>query len=249
MRTAAKAPLYFIASSIGAQAGAFAAIVVLAQHLNGPWQAVFVHTLAATALAILFRMSFPWIVLNALVAPATMATTNAPGSSPIWFGIACALFLVFAPALWTRVPYYPTARSTYNLILAEIPIDRPIRFIDIGCGLGTLLSFLASQKPDSKFEGVELGLMPYLASKIRSLFHSNMQIHFGDFWYMSLKSHDVVYAFLSPAAMSRLWDKVNAEMKPGSIFITNSFEVPGKPSKVLNDSNGNLYIFEIGNRK
>jgi hypothetical protein len=27
--------------------------------------------------------------------------------------------------------------------------------------------------------------------------------------------------------MSRLWDKVRSEMKPGSLFVSNTFPVPG----------------------
>jgi hypothetical protein len=37
----------------------------------------------------------------------------------------------------------------------------------------------------------------------------------------------VIYAYLSPAPMERLWEKARAEMKPGSLFISNSFAVPG----------------------
>jgi hypothetical protein len=29
--------------------------------------------------------------------------------------------------------------------------------------------------------------------------------------------------------MARLWDKARAEMKPGSLFISNSFPVPSVP--------------------
>jgi hypothetical protein len=32
----------------------------------------------------------------------------------------------------------------------------------------------------------------------------------------------VVYAFLSPAPMAALWDKVRREMRAGSLFISNS---------------------------
>ena len=39
---------------------------------------------------------------------------------------------------------------------------------------------------------------------------------------------DVVYAFLSPVPMPALWSKVCREMRPGSRFISHSFEVPGE---------------------
>lgn len=47
-----------------------------------------------------------------------------------------------------------------------------------------------------------------------------------DFWKEPLADYNVVYAFLSPAPMSDLWAKINREMRPGSLFISNSFQVP-----------------------
>jgi len=44
---------------------------------------------------------------------------------------------------------------------------------------------------------------------------------------LDLSRHDVVYAFLSPVPMSALWEKVRREMRPGSLFISNSFPVIG----------------------
>jgi hypothetical protein len=49
-----------------------------------------------------------------------------------------------------------------------------------------------------------------------------------------LGDYDVVYAFLSPAPMPRLWEKVQAEMQPGNLFISNSFPVPGAtPDRII----------------
>ena len=37
----------------------------------------------------------------------------------------------------------------------------------------------------------------------------------------------VVYCFLSPQPMAELWRKARAELRPGALFISNSFAVPG----------------------
>ena len=52
----------------------------------------------------------------------------------------------------------------------------------------------------------------------------------GDFWRTDLARYDVVYAYLSPAAMPRLWAKARREMRPGSLLVSNGFEVPGVPA-------------------
>ena len=56
----------------------------------------------------------------------------------------------------------------------------------------------------------------------------NSEIRFLNFWNLDLAPFDVVYGFLSPAPMTRLYDKAKAEMKPGSLFISNSFTVPSR---------------------
>ena len=62
-----------------------------------------------------------------------------------------------------------------------------------------------------------------------------------------LAYYDVVYAFLSPEPMPRLWEKVKDEMLPGSIFVSNSFAVPNiEPSEIweLSDERKTvLYIY------
>jgi len=59
----------------------------------------------------------------------------------------------------------------------------------------------------------------------------------------------VVYAFLSTEPMSRLWQKVAQEMRPGSVFVSNSFQVPDvEPTSVVvvNDSRQtHLYFYAI----
>jgi hypothetical protein len=52
-------------------------------------------------------------------------------------------------------------------------------------------------------------------------------------WRERLNDYDVVYTFLSPAPMPQVWEKAVAEMKSGSLFITNSFPVPAPASEVV----------------
>jgi hypothetical protein len=60
---------------------------------------------------------------------------------------------------------------------------------------------------------------------------------------------DVVYAYLSPVPMARLWCKVCEEMPSGSRFISNTFPVPGvEPERVveLDDfHHSRLYVYRV----
>jgi len=55
----------------------------------------------------------------------------------------------------------------------------------------------------------------------------NCRIVWGNYLALDLAQADVVYAYLSPLPMSELWRKVRAEMRSGTLFISNTFAVPG----------------------
>jgi SAM-dependent methyltransferase len=164
-----------------------------------------------------------------------------------------ALFAIYAPALWTRVPYYPTSRAAYPLILAELPPDRPFTFIDIGCGMGDLLLFLKQHRSNGHYIGIEIGVVPYLVSKAKALLygHGRVTVRFESVYKTDLSEFDFVYAFLSPAAMTQVWHKAYREMKADSTFITNSFEAPVAASyqvSIKDHRKGVLFVHRMEER-
>ncbi len=115
-----------------------------------------------------------------------------------------------------------------------LPQQAGFRLLDLGCASGGLLYRLGKARPDGHYTGVELSPLSYLLSWLRTRANPATQSRWGDFWQVDLAPYDVVYAYLSPAAMPRLWRKVNREMRPGSVFVSNSFCVPGvEPAQAL----------------
>jgi hypothetical protein len=63
---------------------------------------------------------------------------------------------------------------------------------------------------------------------------NNCHIRFQSIWKADLSKFDVVYCFLSPVPMPGIWEKAKAEMKKGSLLISNTFEIPGvKPTQKI----------------
>jgi hypothetical protein len=243
-------PLLFLLETFLCQVIACGGAVVAWDYVPNGASAIFASTIVATTLALLLRLPTSWVAINTLLPPsiAVSLCTEIPG----WFflGPLAILLCVYAPAFWTRVPYYPTSKAAYPLILADLPPNTPFTFIDIGCGFGDLLFFLSKHRPNGTFVGIEIGVLPYLCGKARARIHGrgNVTISFSDLSRYSLSSFDYVYAFLSPAAMPRVWQKAVSEMPAGSTFITNSFETPAEATyKVdIKDSRGStLFIHRI----
>lgn len=200
-----------------------------------PWRET---SLAIGAAALLFatlsRQPWWWRAIHAAFMPLVWFTHNL-AIDPGWFLLAAILLLlVYRGALTGQVPLYLSNRQTVSA-LAELLAERgPSRFLDLGAGIGSTTVPLADHFPDSHFTGYENAPLTWLAGFLLSRGRPNVDWRCTDLWQARLGDYDLVYAFLSPAPMPRLWDKVCAEMKPGSLFVSNSFAVPGRvPDRVI----------------
>lgn len=167
--------------------------------------------------------------------------------SPGWYlaGLLAHLLVQFG-ALSTRVPLYLSGGAARAEIARRLAAEPEARFLDLGSGTGTLLASLARHCPNP-LHGVEAAPLNWLLSRLR--LGRRAHIRLGDLWSEDLSRYDMVYAYLSPAPMAKLWQKVRAEMRPGTVFISNSFAVPGiEPDEtlMLNDAHeARLLIWRI----
>ena len=195
---------------------------------------LFFHSISAFGLACWLKLPTAWKVFNLILAPAIAIYENSalPGEFIVFAALLSVL--IYLPTFWTRVPYYPTSKITYKVISDIIDENKPANFIDLGCGFSSLLIYLARQHPQVQFYGVEISPLPFLIGKIRCKLSGlkNISVSPDNFWNLSFDRYDMVYAFLAPPPMERLWQKINAEMKPSSIFISNTFEVPAAADKI-----------------
>lgn len=115
-----------------------------------------------------------------------------------------------------------------------LPVDRAIRVVDIGSGLGGVVLNLASKRGDSEIIGVELAPLPWFISWFRArLSRSRGQFIRADYADMDFSRFDVVFAYLSPAVMSAVWEKARAEMRPGSLLLSNEFAIENQPADMI----------------
>lgn len=235
---------------LGAFAG-FAAYIAYVEDNQAILQ-VFEAALIAGAVAAflghkVFRLPIWWIGINLIFLPAVWFTHS--GEWPAWmFGV---LFLVTLLIFWNvvrdRVPLY-LSNTTTSLAVATLmeelkpealdPIQRspgelpPVvgRFCDLGSGTGGFATRLSSSCPRWQIVGYESAPVLWFLSILRASLGPRRSLNFQrrNFWSQDLATFDVVYAFLSPEPMAKLYEKIKSEMVPGSVFISNSFEVPDK---------------------
>lgn len=166
-----------------------------------------------------------WVLIHLGFLPLALAVHRLDVPSEWFLAGFLVLLLVFWRTDKSRVPLYLTNRPTAEALLELIPTT-PCKMADIGCGEGGLLLRLAKARPDCHFVGIEHAPLTWLLARLRTARMRNVIIRRSDFWRESLAGYDVVYAFLSPAPMPKLWGKALAEMKSGALLVSNSFTVP-----------------------
>ncbi|MYM36387.1 methyltransferase domain-containing protein [Duganella sp. FT94W] len=165
------------------------------------------------------QLLFPLAVLTALAL-----------QLPSWlFG---AGFLLLLGWYWstfrTQVPYYPSGPAVWDAVRQLLPAEPGAapRVIDIGSGLGGLTLYLSRVRPDAEVTGIELAPLPWLYSWLRAkLGRSRARFLRGDYEHLDFSQFDLVFAYLSPAAMPGLWRKARAEMRPNSMLVSYEFVI------------------------
>lgn len=197
------------------------------QTLVPPWGLAAIHGGAAACIGFLLGLDRWWIPINLLAPFAVLAALIL--NAPDWvYAVAfIGTLLVFWNAGSDRVPLYLSNARTWQALIDLVPKDQPYRFIDLGCGLGGTLTAVKNARPLCLCFGVETAPIPFFLSKLRV--GRAATVEFKSLWDVDLSDFDLVYSFLSPEPMTELFAKAKTQMKPGSLFVSNSFAVPGNP--------------------
>jgi hypothetical protein len=205
------------------------ALVLFSLRLSGLQTTPLTFALLCGLLAAIFS-SFAglarwWQVIQLIFAPAIvlMLTLAIPP------GFFLAAFLIMLVMYWstyrTQVPLYLSSNKVWRALEGLLP-EQSFRFIDLGSGLGGVLTHLARIRPDGRYSGIESAPLPLLWSWLRSRHLRNCEVHWGSLWDCDLGEYDVVFAYLSPVPMEKLWHKARAEMRHGTVFISSTFAIP-----------------------
>ena len=183
----------------------------------------------AAVLARWYGLTWWWLIIECGFLPALHLTSLL--HLPAW--VFLLAFLLMLGLYWstyrTQVPLYLSGRKVWAAVAALLP-GGPVRVIDIGSGLGGLVLHLAQHSPDASVSGIELAPLPWLISWMRARLRGS-RAHFlrGDYLALDFSRFDVVFAYLSPAAMPALWQNAFLAMQPGALLLSYEFMIDGHP--------------------
>jgi hypothetical protein len=172
-----------------------------------------------------------WLIIQLLFAPAVVLMLEAELPPSLFLGAFLILLLIYWSTYRTQVPLYLSSQKVWQALEQLLPTAKTgtgFTFIDLGSGLGGVLTHLASVRPDGQYTGVEAAPLPFFWSWLRIKLgrYPNCHVQWSSMWDSDLSQYDVVFAYLSPVPMEKLWHKAKAEMRPGTLFISSTFPVP-----------------------
>lgn len=224
------------------------AALSLAQWVPLRWS--LLEALFAVAGGVLLGLAPWWLAINAFFVPALDLAMHAALPPVAWLAAFVIMMLLYWGVAKTQVPLFMSSAAAARALAQLLATERCRSLLDLGCGDARLITRLLISQPDTSCSGIEYAPLPWLAGKLRLLLSGvSCPLWRGDFWGWSLAPYDCVYAYLSPVPMPALWAKARAEMRRGSLFVSNSFPVPDiKPDAVikLNDGwGGCLYVYRM----
>lgn len=191
--------------------------------LQGAWAALFAwwRQLDVWWAGIMFVFPFAFLLVFSL-------------HLPPWLFLSGFLFflVLFWASFRTQVPYFPSNVEVWQEVLKHVPangLSGAPSVADVGSGFGGLLFYLHQHAPHARYCGIELAPLPWLVSYLRARLRGlPVEFLWKDYETLDFAAFDLIFAYLSPAAMPSIWEKARAEMRPGSLLLSYEFVIPGQ---------------------
>lgn len=139
--------------------------------------------------------------------------------------IIVILILLFIPIFFRVAPFAPTKKPELVELDKIIKQQKIKRFMDLGCGNGRVIDFLAKNNPEISFSGIEYSFILYLICKIRFWRCNNVRIYYGNLFSHDWSKYDALYLFWMPRALEKYQDKFLKKIIPGQTVLSYVFPI------------------------
>lgn len=189
---------------------------------------------AAASCSRLLRQPPWWLPIHFLFLPTAITLLTLQLPSWLYPVASLLLALVFWGTVKGDVPLFLSSPAAAAALAVIVERENTRCFAELGAGVGSMVVPLAQRRPMMAIDAFEHAPLPWLITRWRCRKRPNVNTRVTSFWSGELSRYDTVFAFLSPAVMPKLGEKISREMRPGNLFISSSFPVPGwRPESVI----------------
>jgi len=131
--------------------------------------------------------------------------------------------------LFIRVPFVPTPGHIAEAMIGLVMWKGTEHVIDLGAGDGSLLEAVKRRYPGVHAYGCEIVPTVWLLGWLRALaLRTGVKLRLRSMFSEDISNADVIFLYLFPEVMEKLKTKFDAELKPGTPVITQTFGFAGK---------------------
>lgn len=149
----------------------------------------------------------------------------------LWVLFLNAYFLLFNRGI-PNIRTAPAIRRRMVELLREDCRRRsldPYTIIDLGSGNGSLTRYIAKHMPEARVIGIEISSLAILRSNIMKRLGKteNLSYEKSDFFASDLSRADAVVFYLLGSIMGKIRNKLDQDLKDGTLVLSNRFEIGG----------------------
>jgi hypothetical protein len=159
--------------------------------------------------------------------------------------------LIFFYTLYTGISPMPTSARVRRAMFEMLPEGLEGTIFELGSGWGTLALPLAKRYPNCPVHGYEVSPLPWLCSWFRGkgAGRSNLIFHRQNYLQADLSAAALVVVYIHADGMAKLNPKLEAELKPGTLVLSNFFQVRGwtpiQETTVNDLHQSKVYLYQI----
>lgn len=146
-------------------------------------------------------------------------------------------------------PWVPTRKSELENLFNNLEFPEQAIVYDFGCGDGRVVFHCAKKDKVKRSVGYELAWPLYLFCLIKKLFIAKKvaiktSFKFANFLTAKINDADVVFCFLMPKTMKKIFPIIQSQLKSGAKLVSAVFPIEGvTPTKVIRKTNKNCLYY------
>jgi hypothetical protein len=149
---------------------------------------------------------------------------------------------------WYWVPFVPTPDYKVQELSKIIKLSEWQNFLDIWCWDWKILEIMKKTYSNAKIYWIENSPGIYkLALNRKKKNNLEYNIIKWDFFLEDFSKYNIIYTFMIPYLMTKIWNKIKKECKPWTLFYSSAYEIKWvkEYQKIEIKENNFIYVYKV----
>ena len=150
--------------------------------------------------------------------------------------------------IFHRVPLVTSGGKVAQKMVEIAELSAGQKIVDLGSGVGTILFAAEKSAPKNRFLGLEVLIFAIWFCRIKSrIIGSKIEFQSADFFEENLDDADVIFCYLFPETMEKIYETIWPNLKVGSKIVSHGFQIRNlKPEKIEKLGRAKIFLYVKG---